>query len=75
MKILNSKKLGSSWFGFSLILNDKNLKRGYLKFEEYKIEYIIVSGNFVKSESLKYYNYEVFGTMKNAEYLDKWVIR
>ena len=74
-RFLIQKEIGeSSWFGFSLILNDKNLKREDIlkKFEEYKIEYRpIVSGNFVKSESLKYYNYEVFGTMKNAEYLDR----
>ncbi len=74
-RFLIQKEIGeSSWFGFSLILNDNNLKREDIlkKFEEYKIEYRpIVSGNFVKSESLKYYNYEVFGTMKNAEYLDR----
>ena len=29
-----------------------------------------MSGNFSKSESLKYYNYEIHGEMKNADYID-----
>ena len=73
-RFLIQKEIGeSSWFGFSLILRDSKLKRDDFlkKLQEYKIEYRpIVSGNFVKSESLKFYNYEIFREMKNAEYLD-----
>ena len=73
-RFILQKEIGSSsWFGFSLILRDSKLKRDDFlkKLQEYKIEYRpIVSGNFVKSESLKFYNYEIFREMKNAEYLD-----
>ena len=31
----------------------------------------IVTGDFTKNEVLKYFDYEIFGEMKNAQYLDK----
>lgn len=66
----------SSWFGFSLILDtDAPITRAQLirTFEENGVQYRpIVTGNFTKNtEVLKYFNYEIFGTLPNAEHLDK----
>ncbi|MBU3658445.1 MAG: DegT/DnrJ/EryC1/StrS family aminotransferase [Flavobacteriales bacterium] len=65
----------SSWFGFSIILN-KNcpFKRTELikLFEKNQIEFRpIVTGNFLKNDVLKYYDYDVHGTTTNAEHLDE----
>ncbi len=74
-RFILQKEIGSSsWFGFSLILADNLIKRSdvFKILEKNNIDYRpIVSGNFCKSESLKYYNYEIHGKVKNAEYLDQ----
>lgn len=69
------KEIGkSSWFGFSLILKDscKFSRKELLKYlAEKKIETRpIVAGNFTKNEVLKYFDCEISGEMKNANYLD-----
>ena len=73
-RFIIQKEIGSSsWFGFSLIMTNKDLDRPdvFKVLEKNKIDYRpIVSGNFCKSESLKYYDYEIHGKMNNAEYLD-----
>ena len=65
----------SSWFGFSLVLNENcSFSRSELidVFSKNDIEYRpIVSGNFLKNDVLKYYDYEIHGNLKNAEHLDK----
>jgi CDP-6-deoxy-D-xylo-4-hexulose-3-dehydrase len=70
------KEIGtSSWFGFSMIIKENsNLDRKSL------IDLLtkkgidtrpIVTGNFVKNKSvLKHFNYEVFGNLYNADYLE-----
>ena len=65
----------SSWFGFALILNeDCPLSRRELVdiFKKFGIECRpIVTGNFLKNiEVLKYFDYEVHGTLENSEYID-----
>ena len=70
------KEIGeSSWFGFSLIIKkNSNLNRIGLieKLDKLGIEYRpIVSGNFIKNEVIKYFDYEIFGDLNNANYLDK----
>jgi CDP-6-deoxy-D-xylo-4-hexulose-3-dehydrase len=65
----------SSWFGFSLIMKDQTISRENIinKLLEKKIDVRpIVSGNFVKNEVIKYYNYEVFSDLINSERLDKF---
>jgi len=65
----------SSWFGFSLIMKDQTISREKIinKLIEKKIDVRpIVSGNFVKNEVIKYYNYEVFSDLINSERLDKY---
>lgn len=65
----------SSWFGFSLILEpNAPINRAELIqiLETNNVEYRpIVTGNFVKNkEVLKYFDYEIFGNMESADYLD-----
>jgi len=64
----------SSWFGFSLVIKpqSKLTPKKLIKYlERSSIEYRpIVAGNFAKNEVVKYFNYEVFGNLKNAEYID-----
>lgn len=65
----------SSWFGFSFILKPESaLDRAEIvkKLEANHIDCRpIVTGDFTKNEVLKYFDYEIFGEMKNAQYLDK----
>lgn len=65
----------SSWFGFSLIIKpESKLTRDKIiqTVDENQIDCRpIVTGDFTKNEVLKYFNYEIFGEMKNAKYLDK----
>lgn len=65
----------SSWFGFSLIIKpESTLDRNEVvkKLEVNQIDCRpIVTGDFTKNEVLKHFDYEIFGEMKNAQYLDK----
>lgn len=68
------KEIGeSSWFGFSLIIAPKvdfTREQVLQKLKKAKIEYRpIVTGNFTKSESLKYFDYSIHNEVKNANYL------
>ena len=64
----------SSWFGFSLIIKpESNVDRKDVvkKLEGNGIDCRpIVTGDFTKNEVLKYFDYEIFGQVKNANYLD-----
>ena len=70
------KEIGeSSWFGFSLVLDeDGPITRAELiqLFREKGIECRpIVTGNFLKNqEVLRYFDYVVAGTVESAEYID-----
>jgi len=73
--IQTQREIGeSSWFGFSMILKENcPFTRAQLiqAFEQNQVECRpIVSGNFVKNEVLKYFDYRVVGTLKNAEKVD-----
>jgi len=63
----------SSWFGFSLIIkpgSSLNRKAVIEKLQENEIECRpIVTGNFTRNDVMKYFNYEVHGELKNADYL------
>ena len=65
----------SSWFGFSFIIKpESTLNRLDIvkKLEENHIDCRpIVTGDFTKNEVLKYFDCEIFGDMKNAQYLDE----
>ena len=65
----------SSWFGFSLVLKENapyDRKRLVKILSSNGIECRpIVTGNFLKNkEALKYFDYEVSGTLDAAEYID-----
>lgn len=63
----------SSWFGFSLIIKpESNLKRKDVikKLIDNNIECRpIVTGDFTQNEVMKYFDYEIYGELKNAKYL------
>lgn len=63
----------SSWFGFSLIIKkDSDIKRKDIinKLIKNKIDCRpIVTGNFIKNEAIKYFDYRVHKKLKNADYL------
>jgi len=65
----------SSWFGFSLTIRpDRQLSRKEVvaKLTELGFECRpIVAGNFAKNVVIKYFNSEVHGQLKNAEYIDR----
>lgn len=65
----------SSWFGFSLIIkpNSKLKRSDIIKLlEANNIEYRpIATGDFTQNEVIKYFDYEIFGELKNAKYLQE----
>ncbi|WP_039753452.1 DegT/DnrJ/EryC1/StrS family aminotransferase [Chromobacterium haemolyticum] len=70
------KEIGdSSWFGFSLVLNEgAPISREAIvnKLSVAKIDVRpIVAGNFAKNEVLNWFNYEIHGSLENADYIDK----
>ncbi len=76
-KIIIQKEIGdSSWFGFSLIINEHvtSIKRDkiIIELEKAGIETRpIVSGNFLKNKVLKFFDYEISGSLSNSEFLDR----
>lgn len=74
-RFLIQREIGeSSWFGFSFIIKESSgLVRSEIleKLEDADIEFRpIVTGNFTKSESLEYFDYEIHNIVTNAKYLD-----
>jgi len=65
----------SSWFGFSLVIRPESvLTRKELVKNLSNLGFEcrpIVTGNFAKNEVVKYFNSEVHGQLKNAEYIDQ----
>ena len=63
----------ASWFGFAVILPEEmsgNRNKVIRALRENEIEVRpIVAGNFVKQTALKYLDYSVSGTLKNADYI------
>ena len=74
--LLIQQEIGkSSWFGFSLVIKPgSKLTRKELvkKLTELGFECRpIVAGNFAKNEVVRYFDSEVHGDLKNAEYIDQ----
>ncbi|MDD5123610.1 DegT/DnrJ/EryC1/StrS family aminotransferase [Methylovulum sp.] len=70
------KEIGSSsWFGFSLIVKENapfSRKQMVTKLTENGVECRpIVTGNFVKNDVIKYFDYEISENLEHAEYIDK----
>ena len=75
-EILIQQEIGeSSWFGFSIVIRpESKLERKILvkKLTEFGFECRpVVAGNFAKNEVVKYFDSEVYGTLKNAEHVDQ----
>ena len=71
---LIQKEIGkSSWFGFSLIIkpgSTKKRKDVIEILEKNKVEYRpIVTGNFVRNDVLKYFDYTIHNKLINADHL------
>ena len=70
------KQIGeSSWFGFSIILKDGYGLSRFELIRELELNNIevrpIISGDFTKNLNvLDYFDFEIFGTLKNANFLD-----
>ena len=63
----------SSWFGFSLVIKDKLIIRKEIikLLNESKIDSRpIVTGNFVKNDVMRFFNYEIHNSLHNADYMD-----
>lgn len=74
--LIIQKEIGdSSWFGFSLVIRpgSKLIRKTLVqKLNELGFECRpIVAGNFAKNEVVKYFDSEVHGILKNAEYIDQ----
>ena len=74
--IIIQQEIGeSSWFGFGLVIrpNSKLTRKALVQqLNELGFECRpIVAGNFAKNEVVKYFDSEVYGTLKNAEYIDQ----
>ena len=71
--IIQKDVCNSSWFGFSLIIKPTSkLKREDVvkKLMDAKIDCRpIVTGNFTRNDVMKYFDYEIHGELKNADYL------
>ncbi|TDK50914.1 DegT/DnrJ/EryC1/StrS family aminotransferase [Antarcticimicrobium luteum] len=74
-RFMIQKEIGqSSWFGFSLVLRpglDLDRREVVRELNAAGFECRpIVAGNFAKNEVLKYFDYEIHGPLKNADYID-----
>jgi len=72
-RFLIQKEIGeSSWFGFSLIIIDKSIKRKKIidLLTKNKIDSRpIVTGDFSKNDVMKFFNYDIHKTLENADHL------
>ena len=64
----------SSWFGFSLVVrpgSDMTRLKLRQKLDAKGFETRpIVTGNFAKNDVIQYYDYEIAGTLENADHID-----
>jgi CDP-6-deoxy-D-xylo-4-hexulose-3-dehydrase len=73
--MLQTETGNSSWFGFSMVVRPQSdMTRSVLlnKLNDLGFETRpIVTGNFAKNEVIKYFDYEIHGDLKNANYIDQ----
>lgn len=73
--IIQKEIESSSWFGFSFLINeDSEIKRESVikALTDANIDTRpIVAGNFARKEVVKWFDYEIQGNLKNADYIDK----
>lgn len=74
-KFMIQREIGqSSWFGFSLVIRpDTGMTRAELVRDLTEAGFEcrpIVAGNFAKNEVMRFFDHEIHGTLKNADYID-----
>lgn len=73
--IIQKEISSSSWFGFSLVIRpNTNLTRAQLVVKLNALGFEvrpIVTGNFAKNDVVRYFNSEIVGVLKNADYIDQ----
>lgn len=74
--VRTQKEIGkSSWFGFSLIIDpsSKVTRENLIQaLNDFGVECRpIVAGNFAKNEVMRWFDFEIFGALRNADILDK----
>lgn len=74
--ILQKENGKSSWFAFTVILNpdlkiDRHRVMQALKDKDIGYR-IITGGNFLRHDAIKFFDYECFGEMKNADIAHDW---
>jgi CDP-6-deoxy-D-xylo-4-hexulose-3-dehydrase len=74
-KFIIQEEIGeSSWFGFSLVLRpDAGLDRKSMVQHLSQLGFEcrpIVAGNFAKNQVMSYFDHEIHGQLRNAEYID-----
>lgn len=75
-KVLIQQEVGeSSWFGFSLVPRPgtgltRDMLRSQLTPKGFEVR-PIVAGNFAKNEVVKLFDYDIAGTLENADHIDK----
>lgn len=74
-RFLLQQEIGkSSWFGFSLIIKDDSIDRQKLldKCTEANIDTRpIVAGNFARKDVVKYFDHEISGNLKAADFIEQ----
>jgi CDP-6-deoxy-D-xylo-4-hexulose-3-dehydrase len=74
--ILQKENGKSSWFAFTIILNPDlkiDRRRVMQALKDKDIGYrIITGGNFLRHDAIRYFDYECFGEMKNADTAHDW---
>ena len=75
--LIIQKEIGdSSWFGFSFVIRETSSLTRELLVEKLTSAGVecrpIVTGNFAKNEVLKWFDYEIHGTLKNADRIDQF---
>lgn len=75
-RFIIQKEIGqSSWFGFSFLIKDKKINREDIirKLNDANIDNRpIVAGNFARKEVVKWFDYEICGSLNNADYIDQY---
>jgi len=62
--LATQKEVGkSSWYGFCVYPPDVAAAKRYCEYRP------VVTGNFTRSPSMKYYDHEIFGTLNNADFV------
>jgi CDP-6-deoxy-D-xylo-4-hexulose-3-dehydrase len=74
-RFMIQREIGNaSWFGFSLVLREEHAGERAQMVRDLSAKGFecrpIVAGNFAKNEVMKYFDFEIHSTLKNADFID-----